>query len=111
MREGRLTAEYAHADASEEKIMSAATGQLERTHERDGRHPAGDRGRAAAAVSSRRLTERVFRIRESGIIAVLVVFVAITIGIEPRFARASRKFSSSWSTPPSSPCSRWARRW
>jgi rhamnose transport system ATP-binding protein len=31
MREGRLTAEYPHADASEEKIMSAATGQLERT--------------------------------------------------------------------------------
>jgi rhamnose transport system ATP-binding protein len=30
MREGRLTAEYSHADASEEKIMSAATGQLER---------------------------------------------------------------------------------
>jgi rhamnose transport system ATP-binding protein len=29
MREGRLTAEYARADASEEKIMSAATGQLE----------------------------------------------------------------------------------
>jgi rhamnose transport system ATP-binding protein len=30
VREGRLTAEYSHADASEEKIMSAATGQLER---------------------------------------------------------------------------------
>jgi rhamnose transport system ATP-binding protein len=29
MREGRLTAEYARADASEEKIMSAATGQLQ----------------------------------------------------------------------------------
>jgi len=29
MREGRLTAEYARADASEEKIMSAATGQPE----------------------------------------------------------------------------------
>jgi rhamnose transport system ATP-binding protein len=28
MREGRLTAEYARADASEETIMSAATGQL-----------------------------------------------------------------------------------
>ena len=28
MREGRLTAEYARADASEEMIMSAATGQL-----------------------------------------------------------------------------------
>jgi rhamnose transport system permease protein len=37
-------------------------------------------------VSSRRLTERVFRIRESGIIVVLIVFVAITISIEPRFA-------------------------
>ncbi|HXZ75117.1 MAG TPA: sugar ABC transporter ATP-binding protein [Streptosporangiaceae bacterium] len=31
MREGRLTAEYSHEEASEEKIMSAATGQLERT--------------------------------------------------------------------------------
>jgi rhamnose transport system ATP-binding protein len=29
MREGRLTAEYPHEEASEEKIMSAATGQLE----------------------------------------------------------------------------------
>jgi rhamnose transport system permease protein len=37
-------------------------------------------------VSSRRLTERVFRIRESGIIVVLIVFVAITVSIEPRFA-------------------------
>ncbi len=30
VREGRLAAEYVHEDASEEKIMSAATGQLER---------------------------------------------------------------------------------
>jgi rhamnose transport system ATP-binding protein len=29
MREGRLVAEYAHSDASEEKIMAAATGQLQ----------------------------------------------------------------------------------
>jgi rhamnose transport system ATP-binding protein len=29
MREGRLTAEYSHEEASEEKIMSAATGQLQ----------------------------------------------------------------------------------
>jgi rhamnose transport system ATP-binding protein len=27
MREGRLMAEFAHADASEEEILSAATGQ------------------------------------------------------------------------------------
>jgi rhamnose transport system permease protein len=37
-------------------------------------------------VSSRRLTERVFRIRESGIIVVLVLFVAVTVSIQPRFA-------------------------
>jgi ABC-type sugar transport system ATPase subunit len=29
MREGRLVGEYARSDASEEKIMSAATGQLQ----------------------------------------------------------------------------------
>jgi rhamnose transport system ATP-binding protein len=29
MREGRLTAEYSHEEASEEKIMAAATGQLQ----------------------------------------------------------------------------------
>ena len=34
---------------------------------------------------SRRLTERVFRVREFGIIAVLVVFVGITAAIQPRF--------------------------
>jgi rhamnose transport system permease protein len=34
---------------------------------------------------SRRLTERVFRIRESGIIAVLVVFVGVTTIIQPSF--------------------------
>jgi rhamnose transport system permease protein len=37
---------------------------------------------------SRRLTERVFRVRESGILAVLVVFVAITTAIQPRFLDA-----------------------
>jgi rhamnose transport system permease protein len=41
--------------------------------------------RSGADASSRRLTERVFRIRESGIIAVLVVFVVVTTIIQPRF--------------------------
>jgi rhamnose transport system permease protein len=44
-------------------------------------HPAG----APGGATSRKLTERVFRIRESGIIAVLVVFVAVTASIQPRF--------------------------
>jgi rhamnose transport system permease protein len=43
--------------------------------------PAG----APPGGGSRRLTERVFRIRESGIIAVLVVFVAVTASIQPSF--------------------------
>jgi rhamnose transport system permease protein len=41
--------------------------------------------RAPADVSSRKLTERVFRVRESGILAVLIAFVAVTTVIEPRF--------------------------
>lgn len=45
-----------------------------------------DTAAAPAAGSSRRLTERVFRIRESGIIAVLVVFVAVTVSLQSRFA-------------------------
>lgn len=39
-----------------------------------------------AGASSRRLTERVFRIRETGIIVVLIVFAAITVSVQPRFA-------------------------
>jgi rhamnose transport system permease protein len=45
------------------------------------REPAG----APPGSGSRRLTERVFRIREFGIIAVLLVFVAITTSIQPSF--------------------------
>jgi rhamnose transport system permease protein len=38
-----------------------------------------------ASASSRRLAERVFRVREFGIVAVLIVFVAVTAAIQPRF--------------------------
>ncbi len=40
-------------------------------------------------TSSRRLTERVFRLRESGIIVVLALFVAVTAGVQHRFLSAS----------------------
>ncbi len=46
-------------------------------------------GRQWGASDSRRLTERIFRIRESGIIAVLVVFVAVTAAIQHRFVSQS----------------------
>jgi rhamnose transport system permease protein len=43
------------------------------------------RATPSADDSERRLTERVFRIRESGIIVVLALFVAVTAGIQHRF--------------------------
>jgi rhamnose transport system permease protein len=45
-----------------------------------------ERPRAEAAdEGSRRLTERAFRIRESGIVVVLVLFVGVTTGVQHRF--------------------------
>ena len=47
-----------------------------------------DRSRSASPArgsDSRRLTERIFRIRESGIVAVLIVFVAVTTAVQHRF--------------------------
>jgi len=46
---------------------------------RSGRPP------APAGAGARRLTERAFRIRESGIIVVLAVFVGVTASVQPRF--------------------------
>jgi len=42
-----------------------------------------------AETSSRRLAERVFRIRESGIVVVLALFVAVTAGVQHRFVSDS----------------------
>jgi rhamnose transport system permease protein len=44
-----------------------------------------ERPPAPAGAGARRLTERAFRIRESGIIVVLALFVAVTASIQPRF--------------------------
>ena len=44
-----------------------------------------ERPPTAAGPGARRLTERAFRIRESGIIVVLAVFVAVTASVQPRF--------------------------
>ena len=43
----------------------------------------------ASRTGSAALAERVFRIRESGIVVVLAVFVAITAAIQPRFLSAT----------------------
>jgi rhamnose transport system permease protein len=44
---------------------------------------------SAGRTGSAALAERVFRIRESGILVVLVVFVAITAAVQPRFLSAT----------------------
>jgi rhamnose transport system permease protein len=51
--------------------------------------PAREPSGAPAEAGTRRLTERVFRIRETGIIAVLALFVLITAVIQPRFVSSS----------------------
>lgn len=56
---------------------------------RTARAPATEPAGAAAEAGSRRLTERVFRIRETGIIAVLALFVLATALVEPRFVSSS----------------------
>jgi rhamnose transport system permease protein len=45
--------------------------------------------KAASRTGSAALAERVFRIRESGIVVVLAVFVAITAAVQPRFLSAT----------------------
>ena len=44
-----------------------------------------DSAGAPPGTGSRKLTERVFRVRESGIIVVFVVFVAVTTAVKPSF--------------------------
>jgi rhamnose transport system permease protein len=51
--------------------------------------PAREPSGAPADLGSRRLTERVFRVRESGIIAILALFVLITWVVQPRFLNLS----------------------
>ena len=66
MHEGRLTGELSRAEADEESVMRAATGQRGggRGMSAQAAAPAAER-RAARAAS----TERVFRARELGIVA------------------------------------------
>jgi rhamnose transport system permease protein len=44
---------------------------------------------AAEGARARRLTERVFRIRELGIVVALALLIAVTAAIEPRFVESS----------------------
>ena len=51
--------------------------------------PQSEQPPAAAGTGARRLTERAFRIRESGILVVLVVFVAVTWSVQHRFLNST----------------------
>ncbi len=80
MYEGRLTAELSRDEADEESVIRAATGQL-------------SEGSVSVATvegaRARRLTERVFRVRELGIVVVLALLILVTGILEPRFLEAA----------------------
>ena len=85
MHEGRLTAELSRAEADEESVIRAATGQ-----------DAGGRGVSVQAApapiegaKARRMVERVFRVRELGIVVALALLIAVTAVLEPRFIEAA----------------------
>ena len=88
MREGRLVAELSHAEASEERIMAAATGQAD-VPARGGRGPrmsaTAPTAEQGELASPRRLVDVVLRARTFGIIVVLGVVVLISALIQSRF--------------------------
>src|SRR5205814_778624 len=51
--------------------------------------PQSEQPPASAGTGARRLTERAFRIRESGILVVLVVFVLVTWSVQHRFLNST----------------------
>jgi rhamnose transport system permease protein len=90
MREGRLTGEFSRQEATQEKIMAAATGQAAPKVAGTVSGPAQVLEYGAATTSSARRkagtdTSRLWKLRELGIaVFVLVVFIAAAVK-EPRF--------------------------
>ena len=60
---------------------------------------------ASEGARARRLTERVFRVRELGIIVAFLALVAVTGILEPRFLEAGSCWSRATSTSRSARCS------
>ncbi len=80
MHEGRITGELSRAEANEESVIRLATGAVRGGRRRDAPAAAPLEGERA-----RRLVERVFRIRELGIVVALALLIAVTGILEPRF--------------------------
>ena len=106
LHEGRITAELSRAEADEDSIMARRHRHEAVRHDRTA-HRAGGRAPGGPVTPG---AERVFRVRESGILVVLVASSP-----SPRWcvtaSSTSPTSSSCWSTRPPSRCSRWARRW
>ncbi len=77
MHEGRLSRELSRAEADEESVIRAATGV-------DGRGMSAHAAAPGEGARARRLTERVLRVRELGIVAALALL--ITRDGDPRAA-------------------------
>jgi len=82
MREGRITGRFEHGEATQERIMAAATGA-----DGDG---GGARGvfRKGQAAPEPGLVSSMLRLREMGIAAFVIVAVIVCSTIQPRFLSA-----------------------
>src|SRR3954447_18318622 len=80
MREGRITGRFERGEATQEKIMAAATGV-----NGDG----ADRGLAKAQViPPRRFASSLLRVRELGVAAFVILVFIVCAAIQPRFLSA-----------------------
>ncbi|HEY7088488.1 MAG TPA: ATP-binding cassette domain-containing protein, partial [Tepidisphaeraceae bacterium] len=77
MRQGRIAAEFARGEATQERVMAAATGtDRAATHDASG---------AAGPAKASRASSRLFLFRELGILAFVILAFVVAAIIEPRF--------------------------
>jgi ribose/xylose/arabinose/galactoside ABC-type transport system permease subunit len=86
MREGRIAAEFAREEATEEKVMAAATGTATtQTRTGAGNCPAGTENRSADSPRPPPGLRLFSRFREAGLLAFVVLVFVIASVVEPRF--------------------------
>ena len=88
MHEGRIARELSRAEADEESVVRAATGQRRWPRERAHAEPRRRRLRAARARRRRSWIDTIVRAREVSLIGVLAILVIAVSIAEPRFLNA-----------------------
>ena len=86
MREGRIAAEFAREEATEENVMAAATGTASaHTRTGAGAPPVGTESRSTGSMGPPPSLRLFSRFREAGILAFVVLVFVIASVLEPRF--------------------------